>query len=92
MLTGSAVRYLVAPPLEVPLASRRLNEAGTVLLKVLVGTDGLPRRISVQKSSGYARLDAAALAAMGQARFKPLVEDGVAQECIVLAPLQFELD
>lgn len=92
VLSGSAVRYRTPPPLEVPLASRRLGEAGTVVLRVLVGTDGAPRRVTVHRSSGFARLDEAAMAAMAQARFQPLVEDGQALECIVIAPLAFELD
>jgi protein TonB len=92
VLTGSAVRYLVPPPLEVPQASRRAGEFGTVVLRVLVGIDGSPRRIGIHKTSGHTRLDEAAVAAMARARFKPLVEDGVAQECVVIAPLQFELD
>jgi protein TonB len=47
----------VPPPIEVPLASRRLGEQGLVQLRVLVGVDGLPRQVSVQRSSGFARLD-----------------------------------
>lgn len=86
------VAYLTPPPIEVPLASRRLGEQGTVVLRVLVGTDGLPKSVTVQRSSGHARLDEQALWAMKRARFKPQTEDGVAIEWIVIAPLQYEIE
>lgn len=90
-MPASAVAYLVPPPIEVPLASRRLGEQGTVWLRVLVGADGAPRQVTVQKSSGFARLDEQALSAMRKARFKPQVDNGVAVEWIVVAPLQYEI-
>ncbi|MFT3819375.1 MAG: energy transducer TonB [Rubrivivax sp.] len=87
----SEVAYLVPPPIELPMASRRLNEEGTVLLRVLVGTDGQPRQVSLQRSSDHGRLDEQAMWAMKRARFKPQMENGVAIEWIVIAPLQYEL-
>jgi periplasmic protein TonB len=92
LLPASAVSYLVAPPVEVPLTSRRLGETGTVLLRVLVGTDGRPQRITLHKGSGHARLDEQALWAMGQARFKPQTDNGQPVAWIVIAPLAYELD
>lgn len=92
MLPSSAIAYLVPPPIEVPLASRRLRESGTVILRVLVGTDGVARRISVHRSSGHARLDEQAQAAMRAARFKPQTEQGVPIEWEVLAAAQYEVN
>lgn len=92
VVPASAVQYLVQPPIEVPLASRRLGEQGTVWLRVRVGRDGLPQQITVQKSSGFERLDRQALDAMRLARFKPQTEDGQPIEWIVTAPLQYEID
>jgi protein TonB len=51
------VQYLKLPPVEVPRASRRAGESGTVWLRVVVDVRGLPAQIHVQRSSGFARLD-----------------------------------
>src|SRR5712671_1019202 len=44
-----------------PLESRRQGEQGSVRLKVLVSPEGKPRDIVVERSSGYGRLDEAAV-------------------------------
>lgn len=49
-----------------PDMSRKLYEEGVVTLKFTVGTDGKPHDIHVQHSSGYPRLDAAAMDEVGQ--------------------------
>lgn len=92
LVASTAVEYLVRPPVEVPLVSRRLGESGTVWLRVTVGRDGVPQQITVQRGSGYPRLDQQALDAMRQARFKPQTENGQAIEWIVVAPLQYDID
>ena len=92
VLPASAIRYRVEPPVEVPLASKRLRESGTVLLRVLVDAQGLPKQITLHKSSGFARLDEQALAAMRQARFQALNNNGSAIEWVVIAPLQYDVD
>ncbi len=91
-MPAGAIRYRVPPAVEVPMASRRLGESGTVLLRVLVDATGLPRQITLHRSSGFARLDEQALAAMRAARFQPVTEDGTAIEWLVIAPLQYEID
>jgi protein TonB len=92
LLPATAVSYLVQPPIEVPMASRRLGESGTVLLRVLVDTSGLPRQVSLHKSSGFARLDEQAQQAMRRARFKPQTDNGQPIEWVVIAPLQYEVE
>lgn len=92
VLPASAVSYRLPPLIEVPLASRRMNESGTVVLRVRVGRDGVPLQVSVQRSSGFARLDEQAANAMRAARFNPYVENGQAQDCVVIAPFQYELE
>jgi protein TonB len=92
VLPSSAVRYLVEPPLAYPRASRELGEQGVVRLKVLVDETGRPRDIEIAKSSGYPRLDQAAVSAMRAARFQPHLEEGVARTVWVLAPLTFNLE
>ena len=92
VVSANAVRYLVEPPVEVPRASRRAGEHGTVWLRVVVSTQGLPALVSVARSSGHSRLDEQALWAMRQARFKPHTEDGRAIEVEVTAPIEYPLE
>ncbi len=62
---------------EYPPTSRRLGEEGSVVLQVLVGPDGAVKDGKVQKSSGFPRLDEAALKhALRAWRFTPGTEDG----------------
>ncbi|RVU43258.1 energy transducer TonB [Rubrivivax rivuli] len=91
-LPADAVVYLVQPPAELPLAARRAGESGVVWLRVVVDVRGLPAQVTLQRSSGHARLDAQALGAMRQARFRPYTEDGVALEVEVTAPIEYPLE
>ena len=86
----SEVSYLVAPALVYPKASERLGEAGVVQVRVLVDAQGLPRQVSVHKSSGFPRLDEAALTAMRGARFKPRTEDRAPVAWYAIAPFHFD--
>ena len=52
-----------------PPTSRRAGEEGTVRLKVLVDEKGKPRDVAVATSSGFARLDQAAMEAVRKWRF-----------------------
>ena len=88
-IDASAVRYLTEPPAEVPRASRRAGEHGTVWLRVVVDVQGQPAQVQLHRSSGYARLDEQALWAMRQARFRPHTENGRAVEVEVIAPIEY---
>jgi protein TonB len=92
LLPATAVRYLVPPPIEVPMASRRLGESGIVVLRVLVDTAGLPKQITLHKSSGFARLDEQAISATRKARFVPQTENGTPIEVIATVTAQYELE
>lgn len=59
------------PEPEYPAISRRLEESGTVVLRFLIGLDGRVVSGQVNRSSGYPRLDKAALQALSSCRFKP---------------------
>ena len=63
--------YLRNPPPRYPPAARRNNEEGTVVLRVLVTTDGMVSRTELDRSSGSAMLDGAALEAVSSWRFVP---------------------
>lgn len=65
-----------ATPPRYPHDSRRLREQGTVVLMVLLGVDGRVADISVAQSSGFARLDQAALAAVRRWRWSPTMRGG----------------
>lgn len=52
-----------------PSASRRAGEEGTVRLKVLVDEKGRPRDVAIASSSGFSRLDQAAVDAVRKWRF-----------------------
>ena len=60
-----------------PVESRRKKEQGVVVLNLLLGTDGTVSEIAVQKSSGFSRLDAAALAAVKRWRWSPTLRGGL---------------
>jgi protein TonB len=63
-------------PIRVPLESRRAHEEGIVVLTVLLSVDGRVADISVASSSGFPRLDRAALEAVADWRWSPLVRSG----------------
>jgi protein TonB len=63
-----------------------------VTLKVLVGMDGLPQRVEVEKTSGSSRLDSAALDAVRRWRFVPARRGSSAIESWVLVPVVFRLE
>jgi protein TonB len=72
-----------------PSESSRRHERGTVVLRVLVDALGRPAQIQLERSSGYARLDAAARDAVQKALFRPYEVNGVAQPAQVLIPIEF---
>ena len=60
-----------------PPISRRMGEEGIVTLLVLVGPDGSVEEVRLEKTSGYTRLDQAAMdGARTHCRFKPGSVDG----------------
>lgn len=75
-----------------PLLSRKKKEQGTVLLKLLVKADGTVGSISVQHSSGYPRLDQAALNAVKSWRFVPATQQGQALDYWYEMPMTFALN
>jgi periplasmic protein TonB len=64
-------------PPKYPIESRRKREEGTVVLTVLVATTGNVADVSVLRTSGFPRLDKAALDAVRRWRWSPTVRDGV---------------
>jgi len=68
MVAGKAPSY--------PTESRRKHEQGTVVLTLTLGFDGRVADIGVSRSSGFDRLDQAALAAVRKWRWEPVLQSG----------------
>lgn len=72
-----------------PPASVRLGEFGVVVLKVIVGANGFVSHAEVSKSSGFARLDNAALQGAKKVKFRPATRDGTPIEWTYLWPIKY---
>jgi protein TonB len=80
-----------APP-AYPATSRRLGEEGLVVLRVELDESGSVSAARVASSSGHARLDETALAAVKTWRCRPALRDGRAVRAIALQPFKFVLE
>ncbi len=78
-------------PPEYPRLSMRMNEQGKVVLRVDLGEDGSIVSAQVKSSSGFARLDAAALNAVKNWHCKPVVRNGMVVRAVALQPFNFTL-
>jgi protein TonB len=83
--------YLDNPPPAYPASAKRLGETGTVVLRVRVNPQGRPDTVEVESSSGYSRLDRAAMDAVRKWKFVPAKQGDQAVAAWVLVPLNFEL-
>jgi protein TonB len=83
--------YLDNPKPVYPPLSRREREQGVVRLRVHVEANGLPSKIEVQSSSGFERLDKAAVTAVGRWRFVPAHRGNEAVADWVTFPVNFSL-
>jgi protein TonB len=83
--------YLDNPAPSYPPLSRRLGEQGGVLLRVLVTRDGSAEQVLLVRSSGYARLDTAAMEAVRRWRFLPARQGDRTIQDWVLVPVNFSL-
>jgi protein TonB len=75
-----------------PAISIRRQEEGTVYLRLLVGRDGQVLKSSVEKSSGYMRLDEAARARLSKCKLKPATVGGIAVETWESIPYTWRLE
>jgi protein TonB len=82
---------LTQPPY--PISSRHLAEEGALLLDILVGADGQVHEAKVSRSSGFERLDQAALSEAKQHwRLRPATRNGVAFEQWLTLRVVFRLE
>ena len=84
--------YLNNPKPEYPALSRRLGEEGKVVISVLINTQGRAEEVRLKKSSGYNRLDDAALRAVKTWGFRAGTRNGVAEAMWFDVPVLFRLD
>lgn len=89
--TDASAAVLKAP-VQYPPAAVWAGEEGTAMVVLEVDTNGHARDASIHGSSGYPRLDDAALRSVAQWSFRPAVKDGklVAQRLRV--PVAFQLE
>jgi protein TonB len=83
--------YLRNAPPPYPRESRLAGEEGMVLLSVGLSSFGEIEGISVRDSSGFSRLDEAALQAVRGWRFRPARVAGIGVAASILVPVKFVL-
>lgn len=84
--------YLNNPAPAYPAISRRLGEQGKVVIRVLIDREGKPQQGDIGQSSGYTRLDQAALRAVMSWRYVPGRRDGLVQDMWFDVPIKFALE
>ncbi|MFM0031159.1 energy transducer TonB [Paraburkholderia madseniana] len=75
-----------------PALSKRRGETGTAYVTFVIGPTGKVESISLKKSSGFSRLDDAAIAAAHASSCKPYVENGQAIRATATQPYNFNLN
>ena len=79
------------PSPEYPAEALAAGKEGRVVLRVKVGADGRVQAASVQRSSGHAEFDQAALTAVRRWQFRPATRTGVATAIEIAVPIRFEI-
>lgn len=91
-LPSSDADYLQNPKPVYPAMSKRFGEQGQVVLRVLIGADGVAQKAEIRRSSGYDRLDHAALATVQRWRYVPGRRGGVPEAMWFNVPIHFVLE
>ena len=91
-LPSSDAAYLQNPKPVYPPLSKRLGEQGRVMVRALIGADGVVQSAALAQSSGFNRLDESALAAVAKWRFVPGKRGGVAEAMWHQIPVSFVLE
>jgi protein TonB len=74
-----------------PGLSAQLGEQGIVVVRMRIDADGQVTDVRVLQTSGYDRLDEAAVAALARWHFTPAIENGEAVESFQDLPIRFRL-
>jgi protein TonB len=92
VLPSNDADYLINPTPTYPSMSRRMGEQGTVIVRAFINTEGRAEKAEIRTSSGYIRLDEAALATVQRWRYVPSKRAGVAEAMWFNVPIRFLLD
>lgn len=84
--------YLNNPAPDYPPDSRELDEQGRVLLRAMINADGTVAQVVLRKSSGFSRLDQAALDTVKNWRFVPARRGEQKIPAWVVVPVAFSLE
>lgn len=89
---SSDADYLHNPPPVYPRMSRRMGEQGTVLVRVFINAEGRAEKAEIRTSSGYTRLDEAALETVQRWRYASGQRGGQPEAMWFNVPIRFVLD
>jgi protein TonB len=84
--------YLNNPKPSYPRLSKRMGEQGEVRLRVDIASDGTVTQVVLAHSSGFERLDDAAINAVKSWKFKPAKQGDVSMASTVEIPVKFMLE
>jgi len=87
-----ALAYNTRTRIPYPHDAAKLHQQGTVILSVLVGADGAPQTIEIEKSSGFRSLDLAARDAVRHWTFQAGTRNGITTALRARVPITFTLD
>lgn len=87
----AALAYLTRTRVAYPREAIALHQQGTVILRVLVGTDGVPQAVEIEKSSGSRSLDNAARDAVKRWTFQAGTRNGMRAALWARVPVRFDL-
>lgn len=91
-LPSSNAEYLNNPAPAYPVMSKRLGEQGKVVVGVLIGVNGTAQKAEIRASSGYERLDQAALDTVLKWRYVPGKRGGIPEAMWFNIPINFVLE
>ena len=91
-LPSSNADYLQNPKPAYPPVSKRLGEQGKVIVRVQIGVDGTALDAELKTSSGYDRLDRAAIETVRKWRYVPGKRAGVPETMWFDVPIHYVLE
>ena len=91
-LPSSDADYLHNPKPPYPSVSKRLGEQGRVVVRTLIGADGVAQQAEIKQSSGFDRLDQSALNTALRWRYVPGKRAGVPEAMWFNVPFTFVLE
>lgn len=75
-----------------PRRSRLRGEEGSVTIRIQLSAAGTVVQAAIEKTSGFSRLDNAALKAVQDAEFSPAIKDGLPVADVLFQTFTFKLD